>query len=94
MYGRTDALQQKTTLFDHLVGASEQLRREVEAERSGGLHIDHELVFVWRLHRQVGRLLTLEDAIDVTGRLPKLVGNIRPIAEQISPPPMTIGREE
>ena len=34
------------------------------------------------LYRQVGRLLALENAIDVTGRLPKLVGNIRPIADQ------------
>jgi hypothetical protein len=37
----------------------------VEAERFGGLEVDHELVFGRRLHRQFGHLLALEDAIDV-----------------------------
>ena len=45
----------------------------VEAERLGGLEIDHQLVLGRRLHRQVGRLLALEDAIDVAGRAPVLV---------------------
>jgi hypothetical protein len=40
----------------------------VEAERLGGLEVDHQLVLGRRLHRQVGRLLALEDAIDVAGR--------------------------
>ena len=31
----------------------------VEAERLGGLEVDHQLVLGWRLHRQVGRLLAL-----------------------------------
>jgi hypothetical protein len=41
--------------------------------------IDRQLVFDRRLHRQVGRLLALEDAIDVTGRSTILIGIIRPI---------------
>src|SRR5215471_19055382 len=53
--------------FDHLVGASEQRRRHLEAQRLGGLEIDHQLILCRRLHRQVGGLLTLEDAIDVAG---------------------------
>ena len=48
-------------------------RRHVEAERLGGLEVDHQLVLGRRLHRQVGRLLALEDAIDVAGRVPVLV---------------------
>ena len=54
----------------------------VEPERLGGLEIDHQLVLGRRLHRQVGRLLALEDAIDVAGRAPVLVDEIRPVGDQ------------
>ena len=41
-----------------------------------------QLVFGRRLHREVGGLLALEDAIDVAGSLPVLVDQIRPIRDQ------------
>src|SRR5438093_4185954 len=53
------------SLIDHFVGAGEHARRQLKTERLGGLKIDNEFVLGWRLHRQVGRLLAIEDAIDV-----------------------------
>ena len=57
-------------------------RRHVEAERLGGLEVDHQLVLGRRLHRQVGRLLALEDAIDVAGARAILIDPIGPIGDQ------------
>ena len=57
-------------LFDHLVGASEHARWHFDAERLGSLEVDHQLVLGWLLDRKIARLLTLEDAVDVAGRVP------------------------
>ena len=57
-------------------------RRHVEAERLGGLEVDDQLELGRRLHRQVGRLLALEDAIDIAGRAPVLVDQVRPVGNQ------------
>jgi len=37
----------------------------LEAERLGGLEIQHQFILGRRLHRQGGGLFTLEDAIDI-----------------------------
>jgi DNA-binding transcriptional LysR family regulator len=39
----TYAVQQAAPLFEHLVGGGVQLQRDVEAERLGGLEVEHEL---------------------------------------------------
>jgi hypothetical protein len=78
---RTYAAQQTALLFDHLVRACDERGRHREAECLGCFEIDHQLVLSGRLHRQVGWLFALEDAIDIACRAPELVGNIRPIGD-------------
>ena len=48
-------------LFVGLVGAYEHRGRHVETEHLDGLEIDHRFVLGGRLHREVSRLLALED---------------------------------
>src|SRR5262249_43467655 len=51
--------------FDHLVGAGQQRRRHLQPERLGRLEVDDKLELARVLHRKIGGLPTLEDAIDI-----------------------------
>src|SRR5262249_58474798 len=53
-----------------------------DAECFGRFEIERQYVLGRCLHCQVRRLLALEDAIDVAGRLPELLDEIRPIRHQ------------
>jgi hypothetical protein len=53
--------QQAASLFDHLVGTASN----VGGTGLRGLEVDHQLELGRRLHRKIGRLLTLENAIDI-----------------------------
>jgi hypothetical protein len=48
----------------------------------GSLEVDDEFELNWRLHREVGRLFALENAVDVSCRLAKLFTAIRTISDQ------------
>ena len=49
-------------LFDHLVGAQQDSQSARQAERFGGLEIDHQLELGRLLDRQIGGLFALENA--------------------------------
>ena len=60
-------------LFYHLVGAGEEREWHLKTERLGGLEVDNQLHFRGLLHWQVGRLLALEHAADISsGQAPDL----------------------
>ena len=66
-------------LFDRHVRAQQDRCRHIEAKRLGGRHIEHGLVFHRQLHRQIGRLLALKDAVDVGGGAASKAYLVRPI---------------
>src|SRR5262245_42062395 len=51
-------------LFDHLVGAGEQHRRHLNAERLGGRQIDDEIEFGWLLDRDISGLRSAQNLVD------------------------------
>src|SRR5256885_2485950 len=56
-------------LLDHLIGDGEQPWRKAEAERLGGIEVDHELKLGCLHDRKVARLLALEDAAGIDADL-------------------------
>ena len=58
-------------LLDDLVGGSQQRFRDGEAEGLGGLEIDDQFEFCWRLHRQFAWTFTFENPVNIRCGSPK-----------------------
>ena len=77
-----EQMQQVAPLFDNFVGSREQCSRHFEAERFGGLDVEHGFVFRRSLHREVGWFLAFQDAVDEGGGKPIQRGLINPEGDQ------------
>ena len=75
-------MQQKRSLFDHLVGDGEQRCRDFEAERLGGLEIDDEFELVYLLNRQLSGFDALKNSTDVNAAFVIAITEHRSIAHQ------------
>jgi hypothetical protein len=69
-------------LFDDLVGSREQRGRHGQAKSLRCLQVYDEFVFAWSLHRQIGRFLAFQYAINVSSGPSILIIKIRPIRNQ------------
>ena len=68
--------------INHLVGAGEQRRGHVDAERLGGPQIDRQEHLGRELHRQVTRRSSAQDFVYKVGAAIKAPAQIDPIADQ------------
>src|SRR5262249_53876388 len=68
--------------FNHLVSERDHRWRHCQAQRSRRLEIDGKFKFRGRLRRKLGRVGTLQDAIDVRSRAPEDIRRFWPVRHQ------------
>jgi hypothetical protein len=81
-FPETLAIPEPSRLLYDLISPREQRGRHIKPEGLRGPQVQHQFVLGRRLHWEVGGLVAFEDAIDVAGRAPVRVDQIRPIGDQ------------
>ena len=76
-----EQVQQRTPLFDHLVGADKQCWRHCKAEGLGGPEIDCLLKFDRYLDGKLTRVCAAQNAINIEGGTAKYIDVVRPIGK-------------
>jgi hypothetical protein len=75
-------LSKSTSLFDHLVGAVEKRRRDLDPELLCRFEIDNQLELGGLHNRQVRGLFALQDAVNIDTCLPPCVRQVGTIADE------------
>src|SRR6516162_8288833 len=75
-------MNRRRQLFKNLISAGKERRRHSEAECLSRLEVDHQLVFGRALHRKVGGLFAIEDAIHVGSSLPAWIDRVRSVRDE------------
>jgi hypothetical protein len=78
----THALQQFNSLFDHLVGAQDEVRRDLDADFLRGFQVDDKLELARLFDRNVGRTSPAQHLGKLAAQQAKPVINGRPVADQ------------
>jgi hypothetical protein len=72
-------------LFNYLVGAGKDQRRDNEAERPGGLEVDDEFECGRLLNRKISRLSSLQGAVDIASGAAKDLEDAGAVGDEQAP---------
>jgi hypothetical protein len=75
-------VQQRSSLFEHLVGAHQESFRDGHAKGLGGLEVDHQLELDRGLDGKFAWLRALEDAIGIGRQAPNIIGQVNSVGQQ------------